>query len=207
MIYLLREPINKLMSGRLKINYHRGSQLGHRSGDFLNYNKRDKLTFASTDRYRVLDYNPRYDKLLLGLKMSLLLVVISVFVIATNELLLKEKKRDRTSLKMQKAFWQAKENAVTMEMVLNCGLIELERGNFGQAQREFEHYLPHNEPNIKAALGMAVTMVSRCEKETRFCPRAKEYLAYAEKVHDRVGGIIYEGSIEKLKERMEELPY
>ena len=48
-------------------------------------------------------------------------------------------------------------NQTTMEMVLKCGLIELEKGNIVQAQLEFELYLSNNKMNIQAALGMATT--------------------------------------------------
>ena len=98
-------------------------------------------------------------------------------------------------------------NQTTMEMVLKCGLIELEKGNIVQAQLEFELYLSNNKMNIQAALGMATTLVSRCEMDRRFCNRAEEYIVYAESVNKLVGRSLYAGSIEKLKERIVSLPY
>ncbi len=95
----------------------------------------------------------------------------------------------------------------TIGIALACGLIELDRGNFGEAQREFQYYISYGEPDVQAALGMATTLVSRCEKDAGYCPRAKEYIVYAEGVNKQVSRSLYEGSIEKLKERMDALPY
>lgn len=195
--------MQKGMSVRFKISNHLGRQLSHRSGDFLDYNRRDKLVVASGDRYRTLDYNPKWDKFLKGLSLTVCLVFMAIIIMTFNDLFFKEK-TFRIPLYDQNYDLYRDE---TIGISLTCGLLELQKGNFDEAQRELQYYILNGEPNAQAALGMATTLVSRCELDDGYCLRAQEYITYAERVNKLVGWNMYNGSIEKLKERMEALPY
>ena len=193
----------KGMSVRFKISNHQGRQLSHRSGDFIDYNRRQKLIVASGDRYRTLDYNPKWDKFLKGLSIIVCLIFMAIIIMTFNDLFFKEK-TFRIPLYDQNYDLYRDQ---TIGISLTCGLIELERGNFGAAQRELQYYILQGEPNGQAVLGMATTLVNRCELDAGYCLRAEEYITYAEKVNKRVGWNMYDGSIEKLKDRMGALPY
>lgn len=196
------------MTGRFKISNHRGISLTHRSADFLNYNSREKSslpTGKTGDTISKIEENRRWDRILRPLAFAVALTFLFLFTLFIKSITMANYTPIHEDTEWKKRM-DHKANE-TMSMVLSCGYVELEKGNYSAAQREFELYMLNEPMDIVGALGMAYTLVNRCELDKAYCERAVEYIDYARTVNFGRHSILYEGSIVLLENRMDELSY